>query len=172
MTTKFLEDMTAEEKLAVIRENGGNTEHLLQILIELQHLSRFSRIDEDTANLVADTVGMTPSHIHDVITFYAMLNTEKSGRYIIEVCNSSPCYFTGQESVVDALEKILKIKMGQTTPDGVFSLRYTPCVGRCDIGPVMKIQDQVYGNLNTTKIRGILTEYRRKYKHERKGEKT
>jgi NADH-quinone oxidoreductase subunit E len=157
---KFLEEMTVAEKQAVIRANGGDTEHLLQILLELQNLSKQSCIDEETANLVADMVGMTPSHVHDVITFYAMLNKTPCGQFVIEVCNSTPCYFSGQEPVVAALEGALKIKMGETTPDGLFSLRYTPCVGRCDIGPVIKIKDDVYGNLDEARIGEILAEYR------------
>lgn len=167
MATVFLEEMTREEKKAIIMENGGDTEHLLQILIELQYRSRYSRIDQETANLVAECVGMTETHVHDVITFYAMLNTRKANRYIIEVCNSTPCYFSGQETVVSALESALGISMGQDTEDGVFSLRYSPCVGCCDIGPVMKIQDEVYGNLDEKKIIEILDSYRKKFEEER-----
>ena len=160
MENKTIEQMTAEEKRHIIRSMGGDTEHLLTILLELQRHSQHSCIDQATAEIVAEEVGLTPAKISDVITFYAMLNDKPSGKYVLEVCNSTPCYYSRSSRVAKILEKELGIHMGETTPDGVFSLRYTPCVGACEIGPVIKVNDEVYGNLTEEKIVALLSDLR------------
>ena len=89
--------LTAEEKRAIIRDNGGDKEHLLAILYELQNASGYNYIDEETAALVAEEVGMNPTRVYDIITFYAMLKTEPKARYVLKVCNSTPCHFSRSE---------------------------------------------------------------------------
>lgn len=150
--------LTRDEKIQIIRSMGANTEHVLAILLELQDKSENSYIDEETAKLVAEEVGITQTHIYDIMTFYAMLETKPQGRFVLEVCNSTPCYYTKSEEVVKVIEEELQIKVGETTKDGEFSLIYTPCVGACDIGPVIKVKDDVYGNLNEDKIRELIVQ--------------
>lgn len=152
----FLEEMSAEEKRAVIRRCGADTEQLLAILLELQSLSRRSYIDEDTAAVVADELGLSLAHVHDVITFYAMLSSTPRGRYVLEVCISAPCYLVKSQRVIGWLEAELGISLGETTPDGLFTLTTTPCVGACEIGPVIKVGDEVYGNLDQDAVRRLV----------------
>lgn len=154
-------NLSKEQTLEVINRVGADTEHLLMILLELQRLSEHSYIDEETAHIVADAVGISYNRMFEVLSFYAMLETKPKGKYIIEVCNNTPCYFNKSSKVVEVIEQELGIKPGETTYDGMFSLQYTPCVGACDIGPVMKIKDTVYGNLNPSKIRDIINELRK-----------
>lgn len=156
MKQKFLEEMSTEEKRAVIRKSGANTEHLLSVLLELQSLSRQSYIDEDTAAVVADEMGLSLAHVHDVITFYAMLSSAPRGRHVLEVCTSASCYVSKGQRVVDWLSAELGIGLGETTADGLFTLTTTPCVGACDIGPVIKVGDEVYGDLDQEKVRQLL----------------
>ena len=160
MERKTLEQMTADEKRQIIRDLGGNTEHLLAILLELQRASEHSCIDRATAEIVAEEVGLTPAKIWDVITFYAMLNDKPAGKYVLEVCNSTPCHYSRSDEIADILKAELGIGMGETTPDGMFTLRFTPCVGMCEIGPVIKVKDEVYGNLTPEKIKALLADLR------------
>ena len=139
--------LTAEEKRAIIRDNGGDKEHLLAILYELQNASGYNYIDEETAALVAEEVGMNPTRVYDIITFYAMLKTE-------------PCHFSRSEEIAQILKEELGVGIGETTEDGVFAYHYIPCVGACDIGPVIKVKDTVYGNLDRRKIRQLLADLR------------
>lgn len=147
--------------MEVINSVGADTEHLLMILLELQRKSKHSYIDEETAHIVADAVGMSYNRMFEVLSFYAMLETKPKGKYILEVCNNTPCYFNKSSKVVEVLEQELGIKPGETTYDGMFSLQYTPCVGACDIGPVIKVKDKVYGNLNPAKIRELIDTLRK-----------
>jgi NADH-quinone oxidoreductase subunit E len=143
-------------KMEIIHSMGADKEHVLAILIDLQYRSDESYIDEETAKLVAAETGISLKHIYDILTFYSMLRTKPGGKYVIEVCNSSPCYYSKSTEVAEFLERELQIKMGETTPDKMFSLHYTSCVGMCEIGPVIKIKDKIFGNLTQDKIRGII----------------
>lgn len=148
--------LTQEEKLSIIRDNGGDKEHILAILLELQNKSDQNYIDEETAALVAKEIGLTKAKLHDIVTFYAMLNSKPQGEYVLGVCNNTPCYVSKSTEIANILERELKISMGETTADGMFSLHYIPCVGACDIGPVIQIKDTVYGNLTEQKVKNLL----------------
>lgn len=148
--------LTIEEKKQIIHSKGASKENILDILIELQSRSENSYIDEETANLVAHEIGMPYTRVFDILTFYAMLDYKPRGKHIIEVCNNTPCIYSKSSEIIEILEEELNIKVGETTKDGMFSLNYTPCVGACDIGPVIKIGDEVKGNLNKDKIITII----------------
>jgi NADH-quinone oxidoreductase subunit E len=148
--------MTREEKIEVIRAAGGDKEHILGILLELQSRSDLSYIDEETAQLVADELGLALTKVYEVLTFYAMLETKPSAKYILEVCNSTPCYYSKADEVVAMVKNAIGIGVGETTKDQMFTLRYTPCVGACEIGPVIKVGDRVYGNLTQEKVTELI----------------
>lgn len=152
--------LTSEEKYSIIRENGGDTEHLLKILHELQNASGLNYIDQETAEMVAKEVGLPATRVYEIITFYAMLKTKPKAQFVLKVCNSTPCHFSRSEEIVQILEEELGVKMGETTKDGMFAYHYIPCVGACDIGPVIKVKDTVYGNLNREVIQKLLSDLR------------
>ena len=105
---------------------------------------------------MAERVGLSRVQMYDILTFYAMLKTKPRGKYIIEVCNSSPCYASKADRVTAILEKELGIKVGETTPDGMFTVSYMPCNGYCEIGPVIRVQGRTHGNLTEEKIKEII----------------
>lgn len=156
----MIKNLTQEEKLDMIRNRGRGTENLLRILLDFQECSGRQYVDEETASLVAQELELPLSRVYEVLTFYSMLHVKPTANYIIEVCSSAPCYFNHSVDVVALLEKILGIGMGETTPDGIFTLCCTTCVGACGQGPVMKIGETVYGRLDEEKIRCILDELR------------
>jgi NADH-quinone oxidoreductase subunit E len=162
MELKYLETMTDAEKRRIIRACGGDTEHLLSILLELQSRSKYSYIDEPTANLVAEELGLTRSHVHDAVTFYELLNDRPSARYVIHVCTSVACHYSKRPRAVDLLREELGIEPGEITADGLFTIRYCSCVGACDVSPVIKINDTVYGKLTPDKLRRLIARLRAK----------
>lgn len=153
-------DLSVEEKLAIIRKNGTGTEHLLTILLDLQGASSEGYIDQETAKLVAKEVGMTETKLYEVLTFYAMLKTKPQAKHVLKICNSSPCHFSKVEFITETLEEILGVKAGENTSDGMFAYHFIPCVGACDIGPVIKIKDTLHGNLDKAKIVQLIEELR------------
>ncbi len=159
---RALTQWSAEEKRALIRQLGGSAQ-LLNILLELQRQSGQSYIGPDTARVVSETVGIGPAQLYEVLRFYAMLETKPSGKIRLEVCNSTPCHYSRSEEVVQMLRQELGIGPGETTADGLFSISYTPCVGACAIGPVLKVGDAVYGNLTQARIHNLICSLRLTY---------
>jgi NADH:ubiquinone oxidoreductase subunit E len=99
------------------------------------------------------------SQLFSVASFYEMLSTKPVGKHIIRFCESAPCHVVGGRQVFDALTDTLGIKAGETTPDGKWTFLTVSCLGVCGVGPVMQIDDDVYGNLTPQLIPQILTKY-------------
>lgn len=142
----------------ILDEQGRDQQKLLSILLDIQKASGKNYISEEAAEIVSREMGIPLVQLYDILTFYAMLETKPRGRFLIEVCNNAPCYVSKSDRIAQFLRQELGINFGQTTADGLFTLQYMPCVGACDIGPVIKIGDRVYGNLTEEKIRKILSD--------------
>lgn len=153
-------ELTKEEKIALIKFNGGTKEDILSILLELQKASPRGYIDTETAGLVAEHLKMPYAEICQVISFYDMLETRIQARYVLKICNSTPCYFSRAEDVAAFLKQELGVGIGETTADGMFSYHYVPCVGACETGPVIVLKDAVYGNLTAAFLRQFIADLR------------
>lgn len=152
----WLEDRNKGEKLALVTQAWDESKDLLTLLLNIQKYSRDSFIDEDTAEVVMSVVGISKAKLYEVLTFYEMLGTKKRGRVSLSVCDSTPCHYNRSEQVVNIIKEELGIGVGETTEDGMFSLRYVPCMGMCGAGPVICAKEAVYGNLTPDKIRKLL----------------
>jgi len=148
--------LTDDQKREIIYKNGGTTENILAILLELQSASPEGYVEPQTTALVARELGLTETRVYEIASYYAMLKVRPQARYVLEICNSSPCRFSKSDKVVHMLQRELGVGVGESTPDGLFALHYTPCVGACDVGPVIKIGDVVYGSLDEEKVRNII----------------
>jgi NADH-quinone oxidoreductase subunit E len=153
-------ELSREEKIAFIKYNGGTKEDVLNILLELQKASPKGCIDTPTALLVAEYLKMSYPEICEILTFYDMLETKTQAKFVFKICNSAPCHFSKSTNVAAFFEKELGVGIGETTPDGMFSYHYIPCVGACDIGPVIMLKDAVYGSLTAEFLRGLITDLR------------
>jgi len=134
-------------------------------MLAYQNSTPCNYLTEEDIKEFAKETGLPESRIHSVASFYTLLATRPRGRYIIQVCRDVPCYVNNSVNVVKELERILKISMGNTTEDGLFTLEYSSCLGCCDKAPAMQIGENLYGNLTKEKIAEIVKEYRRK-RHE------
>ncbi|ADY57185.1 NADH dehydrogenase (quinone) [Syntrophobotulus glycolicus DSM 8271] len=144
----------------VLEKFGTGKENLIQIMLELQQLSGNNYLPQEWVEEVAKALEMPMSKVYGVMTFYAMFDTEKRGKNLIEVCKSGPCHVAGAENVMELLEEALRIKPGETTDDGLFTLEYSACFGACDIAPAIKIGENVYGNLTEAKLKEIINSYK------------
>ena len=134
----------------------NDPQQLIAILLDIQEASGQNYVDKQWAELTSAALKVPLSKIYDVLTFYAMFSTQPRGEYIIEICKSTPCFFSKTAQVVEWFEDETGIKMGKTTADGKISLHYTSCVGACDIGPVAKIGDDVFGNLTAENVKKLV----------------
>ena len=132
---------------------------LITILQKAQDI--FGYLPEEVQYYIARELDIPVSDVYGVATFYAQFNLEPKGQYIISVCLGTACYVKGSQQVLDKLEEVLGVPAGRTTPDGLFTLNATRCLGACGLAPVMMINDDVYGRLTPDQIPDIIAKYRK-----------
>ena len=110
----------------------------------------------DTMDYVAGLLGIQPIEVYEVATFYSMYYLDKTGNYVIEVCRTGPCAISGGEKIIEHLQKLLAIKPGETTPDGIFTLKEVECLGSCGTAPVMQVNTEYYEHLTPGKVDKII----------------
>ena len=145
----------------IVEKHGKTADNLIQILLDCQKTSDRSYLTEEDLKTIAQEMDLPESKVYSVATFYSLLSTKPRGKHVIQLCRDVPCYVNGSFSLIEELENMLQICMGETTKDGVFSLEYTSCLGYCEIAPVMRIGETIYGNLTSEKLSEIVAEYRR-----------
>ncbi len=111
---------------------------------------------------VAEVMGLLPAQVGSVASFYTMFNRRPVGKYLVQVCTNVACSLLGAEHIVEHLKRQLGINVGETTPDGLFTLLEVECLGSCGTAPVMQINDKYYENLTAEKVNQILAELRRR----------
>ena len=146
------------ELKAVIKKHRDVQGCLMPILQEAQGIYGYLPIEVQT--MIADGLGISLSEVYGVATFYSQFSLTPKGEHRISVCLGTACYVKGADKVLEAVEKHLGIKSGETTPDGKFTIQDTRCLGCCGLAPVMTINEDVYGRLVPGNVKGILDKYR------------
>ena len=141
----------------VIERYSPDQESLVEILRDLNQVT--GHISREHLDVVAKRLRLPASHVFGVASFYSLISLEPVGRHVIRLCQDAPCHVVGGKEVWETLEHELGIPFGKTTPDGEWSLLTTSCIGACAVGPVMMIDDDIYGNLTPDKVREILARY-------------
>ena len=152
---------TAEqrEKLdAVIQAWKGKGGALMPVLQEAQEIYGYLPIE--VQQIISDEMDIPMSEIYGVVTFYAQFNLQPKGKYKIGVCMGTACYVKNAGGVFDKLKEVLGVENGECTPDGLFSLDATRCLGCCGLAPVLMVNDDVYGRLTPDDVKGIIDKYR------------
>jgi len=111
---------------------------------------------------IAEGLNVSLADVYGVVTFYTQFSLEPKGKYKINVCMGTACYVKGSGDILDKLSEVLKIKNGQCTEDGLFSLDACRCIGACGLAPVIMINDDVYGRLTADDIPDIIKSYKEK----------
>jgi NADH-quinone oxidoreductase subunit E len=130
----------------------------VDVMIALQ--AHYGWLTDEAVEEAAGLLSMSPLEVEELATFYTFTFREPVGKYVIHLCDSVICWMDGYESLRAHLSRKLKIKMGETTPDGLFTLLPVCCIGYCDRSPAMLINRKVYGPLTPEKIDDILEKLR------------
>ena len=142
----------------LIEQYGESQEALVEILRDMnQEKGHLTREDLD---VVAKRLRVSLSTVYSVASFYSLISLKPLGKHVIRLCEDAPCHVAGGRAVWEALEQEIGVPFGETTLDGQWSLLPTSCIGACAVGPVMMIDDEIYGNLTPDKVREILARYR------------
>ncbi|MDR3154093.1 MAG: NAD(P)H-dependent oxidoreductase subunit E [Deltaproteobacteria bacterium] len=130
--------------LAIAESYRNDPQQLIACLLDIQEASRRSYVEPRWAAVAAKAMGVPVGRVYEILTFYSMFSTEPRGRWVIEVCGSSPCLFNGSGELRGWIAGALGVTGGETTPDGLFTLAACGCVGFCAGAPAVKIGDAAY----------------------------
>ncbi len=149
---------TEQEKYAkieqIIEEYRDKEGSLIQILHMAQGI--YGYLPLELQQFIAQRLKKPLSEVYGVVTFYSFFSTKPKSKYTIRVCMGTACYVRGGKKIVDKLEELLGIGVGEMTSDGKFSLEVMRCIGACGLAPAMTINDEVYKQVNPDKLKNIL----------------
>jgi len=149
------------EKLAELKAfiaEKSSREYPESSLVAVLHKTQglYGYLDRTIIDLISIEMKIPAAHIWGVATFYHYFNLKPRGQHVISVCLGTACYVKGAEKILDALKAELNITMGDTTPDGFFTLQETRCLGACGLAPVMMIDNKIHGELTVEKVKEII----------------
>jgi [NiFe] hydrogenase diaphorase moiety large subunit len=133
---------------------GRARPNMLPVIQEIQR--KYRRVSDFAMQVVADQFGIHPVEVHSVVSFYSFLDDKPKGRFVIRLCRTISCDMACKDRVAKQLENDLGIKFGQTTPDGKFSLEWANCLGMCDQGPALLVNEEVYTRVTPSTVHDIL----------------
>ena len=139
------------------REYRGREGSLIQVLHMAQTI--YGYLPLEVQKIVADELELPLSRVSGVVTFYSFFSTQPRGRHTIRVCLGTACYVRGGKKIVERLQQLLGVGVGDTTPDRKFTLEVARCIGACGLAPAMSIDDTVYKQVNPDRLESILARY-------------
>ena len=142
-----------------VMQKPHSDSYLIAVLHKTQSL--YGYLPEDVIDVIAIEMDIPTAHIWGVATFYHYFNLMPQGKHQISVCLGTACYVKGAAQIVETLKQQLKIDMGQTTQDELFTLKPARCLGACGLAPVVQIDDTIHGELTPKKMSDILNKCRR-----------
>ncbi|HEX9758256.1 MAG TPA: NADH-quinone oxidoreductase subunit NuoE [Nitrospiria bacterium] len=147
-----------------VREILGQFPLKRSALLPILHLVQREEgyISEEAMRWVARVLDLTPIQVYEVVTFYTLFNQKPVGKYHLQVCKTLSCALVGAGQLISHLENKLGIKVGETTEDGLFTLKTVECLASCGTSPMMQVNDAYYENLNGEKVDALLEELRAK----------
>lgn len=154
MTVEFSDK--AKEKFDHLLTRYPNKRAALLPVLHLAQAEFGGWISPEAIKYIAELLDLTELDVHDTMSFYTMYYNQPMGKFVVEVCHTLSCELMGASTVVDHLENKLGIKMGETTDDGLFSLRKGECLGSCGTAPMMRVNFDYYENLNAEKLDKII----------------
>jgi NADH:ubiquinone oxidoreductase subunit E len=139
---------------ALCEKLGPGRSSLIPILADVK--SRFHTIDSQSMQTIADVLDIHPVEVYSVASFYAFLHGAPEGQFVIRLCGTLSCDFAGKSAVADALKAELGIDFDQTTDDGMFTLEWASCIGMCDQGPALLVNDEVHTRVTPETAKAIV----------------
>lgn len=143
---------------AAVAQHGATAESLIPILTEVNQKLGYLPVDAMTE--ISRLLRLPSSQLMAVTSFYRMLSTKPRGRHVVQFCESAPCHVMGGRRVWLSLQEELGLESGETSPDGEWTLLTTSCPGLCGVGPVLMVDDDLYGNVTPERVPEILAQYR------------
>lgn len=152
-----LKENDLQQLKAVCKSFNNEPGELINVLHKAQGI--FGYLPAEVQEVVAQELRVSVAKVFGVVTFYSFFTMVPKGKYPISVCLGTACYVRGAEKVLDEFKRILKVQVGETTPDGKFSIAGLRCVGACGLAPVVLVGEKTYGRVSPDGVKDILKEY-------------
>ncbi len=157
---QFSNDQMAEFNRLVSHYPEGKQKSALLPVLHLAQDSFGGWLSSDTMDYVASMLKIQPIEVYEVATFYSMYNLKPVGKHMFEVCHTGPCMISGCDDIINYIQKTLDIKPGETTLDGLFTLKTVECLGACGYAPMMQMGKTYREHLTKEKVDNIIAECR------------
>ncbi|MEI8278532.1 MAG: NAD(P)H-dependent oxidoreductase subunit E [Bacteroidota bacterium] len=157
---KFSEEKIKKVQEIIARYPEGKQKSALIPLLHLAQDEFGGWLDVPVMDYIAELLSIKPIEVYEVATFYTMFNMKPVGKYVLEVCRTGPCMLNGSDGIIEHIKQRLGIKEGETTPDGLFTLKPAECLGACGYAPMMQLGKNYREFLTNDKIDALLDELR------------
>jgi len=144
-----------ETKLAeIIDKYQGDRSHLLAMFQDIQREYRY--VPEEAVRHLCETIHVPLSKAYEVLTFYKSLSLKPRGKHTIHVCLGTACHLRGGPGILETFERELKVKTGETTGDGLFTLETVNCLGACALAPLVRVEEKDFGKTTPANVKKII----------------
>lgn len=161
MPIPFKQERLQEVETIKARYPDGKQKSALIPLLHIAQEENNGWLSSDAMDYVAGLLNILPIEVYEVATFYSMYNLKPVGKYLFEVCQTGPCMLSGSDNIIDYIKQKLNIKAGDTTADGLFTLKTVECLGACGYAPMMQFGKTYREHLTKEKVDAIIDECRR-----------
>ncbi len=165
MTIKFSQEKLNEVKELIACYPEGKQKSALIPLLHVAQDEFGGWLDAPVMDYVAELLHIQPIEVYEVATFYSMFNTKPVGKHLLEVCRTGPCMLNGSDQIIEYIKQKLDIKEGETTADGLFTLKPAECLGACGYAPMMQLGKFYREHLTKEKVDQLIDELRAKEKN-------
>ncbi|HET6724013.1 MAG TPA: NAD(P)H-dependent oxidoreductase subunit E [Chitinophagaceae bacterium] len=159
---KFSDTKLKEVEQIIQRYPEGKQKSALIPVLHLAQEEFGGWLSAETMDYVASVLNLQPIEVYEVATFYSMYNLKPVGRYLFEVCQTGPCMLNGSDNIIKYIFEKLGIRPGETTTDGMFTLKTVECLGACGYAPMMQLGKNFREHLTKEKVDAIIDECRQK----------
>ncbi|TCZ73701.1 NAD(P)H-dependent oxidoreductase subunit E [Flaviaesturariibacter aridisoli] len=160
-TVIFSEDKLNKVREIVARYPEGKQKSALIPVLHLAQESNNGWLSSEVMDDVASVLGLKPIEVYEVATFYSMFNLKPVGKYLFEVCQTGPCMLNGSDDIIGYIKEKLNIGVGETSSDGMFTLKTVECLGACGYAPMMQLGKFYKEHLTREKVDALIEECRR-----------
>ena len=158
---KFSDDKLQKVKEIIARYPEGKQKSALIPLLHMAQDQNGGWLSAEAMDHVAELLQLKPIEVYEVATFYSMYNLKPVGKYIFEVCQTGPCMLNGSDQIIDYIKNKLGISVGETTKDGLFTLKTVECLGACGYAPMMQLGKYYKEHLTPEKVDALIEECRK-----------
>ena len=163
MNSQFSEAQLQEVKRLTSRYPEGRQKSALIPVLHLAQNTFGGWLSKEVMDYVAGLLSIKPIEVYEVASFYTMFNLQPVGKHLLEVCQTGPCMLNGSESIIDYIYEKLGIRPGETTADGLFTLKTVECLGACGYAPMLQLGEHYREHLTKEKIDALIESCKSKF---------